>query len=67
MHKQINTTDGNETIVFIETFKDAQALQDHRNGQPYKDLMKRAGEEQLLLAMPDIKILEVVGGFGLRE
>jgi len=29
--------------------------------------MKRAVEEQLLLAMPDVKILEVVGGFGLRE
>ena len=42
------------------------SLGEHRKGELYKALNARAAEEQLLVAAPDVKVLQSVGGFGYR-
>jgi quinol monooxygenase YgiN len=42
------------------------ALEEHRKGEQYQAMLVRAREEKLLAGPPDIKILQPVGGFGLR-
>ncbi|KAJ9612122.1 hypothetical protein H2200_003719 [Cladophialophora chaetospira] len=54
-------------VVFIELWKDMEALEIHRNSEPYKALMVRASTEGLLAAPPDVKVLQPVGGFPLRK
>lgn len=67
MHKQLNTTDGAECIVFIEVFKDKETLDAHRKGPVYTALQERAkGEENLLAAPIDVKVLQSIGGFASR-
>jgi hypothetical protein len=47
-------------------FANQEALDFHRLSEAYKMVQMNGAELGLLLAPPDVKILEACGGFGLR-
>jgi hypothetical protein len=47
-------------------FKNKEALEAHRKSDVYNLIQKKGAELQILAAAPDIKLLQHVGGFGLR-
>jgi hypothetical protein len=47
-------------------FANQKALDSHRLSEAYKTAQTKGAELGILLAPPDVKILESCGGFGLR-
>jgi hypothetical protein len=47
-------------------FASQKALDSHRLSDAYKTMQMKGAELGLLLAPPDVKVLEACGGFGLR-
>ncbi|KIW27234.1 uncharacterized protein PV07_06992 [Cladophialophora immunda] len=66
MFQPADAEPGNGAIIFIEQWKDMEALEQHRAGEQYRALMARAKNEGLLTGPPDVKVLQPVGGFGPR-
>ncbi|KAG0649694.1 hypothetical protein D0Z07_3707 [Hyphodiscus hymeniophilus] len=66
LFKQTNGPDGAECLVYIEVYKNKEALDAHRQSEVYAQVQKVGAETKVLAAPPDIKILEHVGGFGSR-
>jgi hypothetical protein len=47
-------------------FANQKALDSHKLSKAYKTMQTKGAELGLLLALPDVKVLEACGGFGLR-
>ncbi len=53
--------------MVCNSYKNREALEEHRKSETYKSAQAKGAELQLLAAPVEVKILERVGGFGLRQ